>query len=61
MISAKSFTSKFKPTDNEVGAVVSVFTGGAFFGAGIAGVLGDMLGRRLTIMIGALVCVVTAH
>lgn len=55
VISAKSFISKFNPTDNETGAVVSVFTGGAFLGAGVAGILGDALGRRLTIMIGALV------
>lgn len=43
------------PTDNETGAVVSVFTGGAFFGAGIAGPLGDKFGRRMTILIGALI------
>ncbi|OAL47714.1 MFS sugar transporter-like protein [Pyrenochaeta sp. DS3sAY3a] len=55
VIASESFISKFKPTDNEIGAVVSVFTGGAFFGAGAAGPMGDMLGRRMTIMIGALV------
>lgn len=37
------------------GAVVSVFTGGAFFGAAVAGPLGDWFGRRLTIMTGAIV------
>jgi sugar porter (SP) family MFS transporter len=37
------------------GAVVSVFTGGACFGAGIAGPCGDKLGRKKTIMIGAIV------
>ena len=37
------------------GAVVSVFTGGGFFGAMFAGYIGDLLGRRLTIMIGALI------
>lgn len=57
VISATSFTEKFSPTDNETGAVVSVFTGGAFFGAGVAGPLGDKLGRRLTIMIGAVVSI----
>lgn len=36
------------------GAVVSLFTGGAFFGAGFAGPTGDMLGRRWTILVGAL-------
>jgi MFS family permease len=35
--------------------VVSVFTGGAFLGAFAAGILADALGRRLTIMSGALV------
>lgn len=35
--------------------MVSLFTGGAFFGAGFAGLAGDHLGRRLTIMMGALI------
>lgn len=34
---------------------MSVFTGGAFFGAGFAGPAGDYLGRRLTILLGALI------
>ena len=34
---------------------MSVFTGGAFFGAGFAGPCGDKLGRKKTIMIGAIV------
>lgn len=55
VISAKSFISKFNLTNNETGAVVSVFTGGAFFGARVAGPIGDILSRRMTIMIGALV------
>lgn len=37
------------------GAVVSVFTGGAFFGAMFAGPFGDRLGRKKTILAGALV------
>jgi MFS family permease len=37
------------------GAVVSVFTGGAFFGAMFAGPIGDWLGRRKTIMMGAII------
>ena len=37
------------------GAIVSIFTGGAFFGAMFAGPVGDFLGRKLTILIGALV------
>ncbi|TKX24107.1 sugar transporter-like protein 16 [Elsinoe australis] len=51
-IGAKSFIAEFNPTDNETGAVVSVFTGGAFFGSGLAGITGDKLGRRMTILIG---------
>lgn len=34
---------------------MSVFTGGGFFGAAIAGPLGDWLGRRLSIMVGAII------
>ncbi len=37
------------------GAVVSVFTGGAFFGAMFAGFTADRLGRKYTILIGAIV------
>ncbi|OCL04577.1 general substrate transporter [Glonium stellatum] len=45
-IACASFTTKFNPTDNETGAVVSVFTGGAFFGAAAAGPIGDILGAQ---------------
>ncbi|CAA9960662.1 Sugar transporter STL1 [Pyrenophora teres f. maculata] len=56
VISSKAFNREFdNPSSNETGAVVSVFTGGAFFGAAFAGPLGDYLGRRLTIMIGSIV------
>jgi MFS family permease len=55
VIEAKAFVAKFQPEDNETGAVVSVFTGGAFFGAAAAGFMGDRLGRRWTILIGAVV------
>lgn len=55
VIASQSFNSEFKPLPNETGAVVSVFTGGAFFGAAVAGFLGDKLGRRWTILIGAVV------
>lgn len=37
------------------GAVVSVFTGGAFLGAMFAGPVGDYLGRKLTILTGSMV------
>ena len=59
-IASPDFKSRFNPTTSESGAVVSVFTGGAFFGAAFAGPLGDLLGRRLTIFIGAVVFVCEA-
>ncbi|KAF2127698.1 MFS sugar transporter-like protein [Dothidotthia symphoricarpi CBS 119687] len=55
VIASQSFNSEFKPTTAETGAVVSVFTGGAVFGAAFAGPSGDKLGRRKTILIGATV------
>lgn len=56
VIASPSFHKEFNnPADNETGAVVSVFTGGAFIGAGVAGFLADRIGRRLTIMIGAII------
>ncbi|KAK4145107.1 general substrate transporter [Dichotomopilus funicola] len=55
VIASQSFHSEFRPTDNEEAAVVSVFTGGAFIGAFLAGPTGDYLGRRLTILLGAVV------
>lgn len=54
-VASDNFVSTFSPTKAEVGAVVSVFTGGAFFGAFFAGPAGDSLGRKKTILLGALV------
>ncbi|CZT17383.1 related to sugar transport protein STP1 [Ramularia collo-cygni] len=54
-VASENFVSTFKPTNAEVGAVVSVFTGGAFLGALFAGPTGDTLGRKKTILLGALV------
>ncbi|GAM89638.1 hypothetical protein ANO11243_076770 [Dothideomycetidae sp. 11243] len=55
-VASSSFIATFhKPSANETGAVVSVFTGGAFCGAGIAGIVADRLGRRKTIILGALI------
>ncbi|KAJ4984594.1 sugar transport protein [Stagonosporopsis vannaccii] len=55
VIASQSFKAEFKPKTNETGAVVSVFTGGAFFGAALAGWLGDKFGRRWTIFVGAII------
>ncbi|PKS12564.1 hypothetical protein jhhlp_000772 [Lomentospora prolificans] len=54
-IAAQSFKSMFGDKPNEIGAVVSVFTGGAFFGAMFGGPAGDRVGRKMTILVGALV------
>ena len=52
-IGSPNFNHQFNPSDAETGAVVSVFTGGGFFGAFFAGPVGDRLGRKMTILIGA--------
>ncbi|KAI5458263.1 general substrate transporter [Mariannaea sp. PMI_226] len=57
-IASASFQSKFGANSNQIGAVVSIFTGGAFFGAMFAGPIGDRLGRKLTILIGAIIFLV---
>ncbi|KAF2424416.1 general substrate transporter [Tothia fuscella] len=53
-IASPNFKHLFNPTTPER-AVVSVFTGGGFFGAMFAGPAGDRLGRKKTILIGALI------
>ena len=56
VIASGSFKAIFNnPSDNDTGLIVSLFTAGAFLGAGIAGVLGDPLGRRLAIIIGTVI------
>ncbi|KAI4631408.1 hypothetical protein J4E83_002940 [Alternaria metachromatica] len=56
VIASGAFKREFNdPGSNAKGAVVSVFTGGAFFGAMFGGPAGDYLGRRLTILMGACV------
>lgn len=42
------------------GVAVSLFTGGAFFGAGFAGPVGDYVGRKWTIFIGGLIFIIGA-
>lgn len=55
VIASDAFKRRFQPTATETGAVVSVFTGGAFFGALIAGGLTDWTGRRATIFAGCII------
>ncbi|KAI1800584.1 general substrate transporter [Daldinia bambusicola] len=55
VVGSTSYAELFQSNAAQDGAVVSLFTGGAFFGAMFAGPAGDMLGRRLTIMLGALI------
>lgn len=54
-VDSPNFQAQFEPSDAEQGAVVALFTAGAFFGAGFAGPLADWLGRRLTLMTGAII------
>ncbi|XXH03691.1 hypothetical protein Hte_010097 [Hypoxylon texense] len=54
VVGSTSYDELFHATAAQNGAVVSLFTGGAFFGAMFAGPAGDALGRRLTILVGAL-------
>ncbi|GAW21500.1 hypothetical protein ANO14919_110210 [Xylariales sp. No.14919] len=55
VIGSSAYEARFQTNAAQNGAVVSLFTGGAFFGAGFAGFAGDRLGRRLTIMMGAVI------
>lgn len=54
-VDSRNFQSKFDPTEAEVGAVVALFTAGAFFGGGAGGYVGDYLGRKKTILLGAII------
>ncbi|CAN6644941.1 galactose transporter [Trichomonascus vanleenenianus] len=58
VVASNSFISSFHPTSNESGAVVSLFTGGAFFGAFAAGFTSDLLGRRGTIVTATIMFVI---
>jgi len=55
VVASSTFKAKFTPDDTQSGLVVSMFTTGAFFGAALAGPSGDYFGRRLTIMVGAVI------
>ncbi|KAH6695031.1 general substrate transporter [Plectosphaerella plurivora] len=54
VIASPSFANNIGDDPAEIGAVVSVFTGGAFCGAAVAGFCGDKFGRKITILIGAI-------
>lgn len=56
-VDSGNFRQQFNPTEAERGAVVALFTAGAFFGAGFAGPLADWLGRRLTLLTGSVIFV----
>ncbi|RAH41053.1 sugar porter family MFS transporter [Aspergillus brunneoviolaceus CBS 621.78] len=54
-LTSPSLINAFNADATKRGAVTSVFTGGAFFGAYFAGPLGDYAGRKWTIFVGALI------
>lgn len=54
-IASPSLVNAFNVDATKSGAVTSVFTGGAFFGAIFAGPLGDYAGRKITILVGAII------
>lgn len=62
VIASKHFLGYFDTTSDSpiLGAIVSTFAGGAVFGALSGGYTMDRLGRRVSIQIGAIVCVVGA-
>jgi len=49
VVQCQTFIAKFGNDPSQIGAVVSLFTGGAFFGAFFAGYMSDYFGRRKTI------------
>lgn len=55
VVASPNFIKQYSPSTSETGGVVSIFTGGAFLGAFLAGPIGDWLGRRKTILIGAVI------
>jgi MFS family permease len=55
VIGSSSCVAKFDPSAAQRGLVVSIFTAGAFVGAGIGGPSGDAVGRRFTIIVGAII------
>lgn len=61
VIACDAFNEYFhSPTSVQTGVAVSLFTGGAFFGAGFAGPTGDYVGRKWTIFIGGVIFIIGA-
>lgn len=54
-VDSENFQSTFQPSGSEQGAVVALFTAGAFFGAGAAGPVADKFGRRWTLLSGSVI------
>ncbi|TGJ73405.1 hypothetical protein EYR41_000502 [Orbilia oligospora] len=55
VVQCETFISRFGNDPDEIGAVVSTFTGGGFIGAFIAGHISDWYGRRITISIATVI------
>ncbi|ODV85188.1 hypothetical protein CANARDRAFT_187362, partial [[Candida] arabinofermentans NRRL YB-2248] len=55
VVASESFIEKFHPNTNESGAIVSLFTAGAFFGSFFASFLADRWGRRFVIFVASIV------
>ena len=62
VIQSKSFLTFFDtvPTSPIIGAINSTFSGGAVFGSLMGGLTMDRFGRKPTVQIGALICLVGA-
>jgi MFS family permease len=62
VIASKKFLAFFHTTSDSdiIGAINSTFNGGAVFGALQGGLTMDRFGRKLTILMGALICLVGA-
>ena len=62
VIASKNFLAFFNTTKDSpiIGAINSTFNGGAVFGALQGGLTMDRFGRKITILMGSLICLVGA-
>ena len=62
VIGSPNFLEYFNTTDTSsiIGAINSTFNGGAVFGSLMGGLTMDRFGRKMTIQMGALICMVGA-